>query len=111
MARLVNTFLNRDVSIEEWQIGRQALLDNVEAQVFFDWFQEQSDLNQLGDSDYIQTLIQNTLQRPATTEEISGYLLQLEEGTFSRDGVAVDIASSEEAITVIGSVIEIDGGV
>jgi uncharacterized protein DUF4347/uncharacterized protein DUF4214/hemolysin type calcium-binding protein len=111
LARIVHTFLDRNATIEEWQAGRQALADNAEAQVFFDWFQARTDFDQLSDSEYIQTLFQNTLQRTATTDEVNGYLAQLDDGSLNRDWLAVDIAQSEEAIAVIGSVIAFDGGV
>jgi riboflavin synthase len=111
LARLVHTLLNRGATLEEWQAGRQALADNVEAQAFFNWFQDRTDFDQLSDSEYIQTLFQNTLQRLAASEEVNGYLAQLNDGSLNRDWLAVDIAQSEEAIAVIGSVIELDGGI
>ncbi len=111
IARLVHTLLNRGATVEEWQAGRQALADNVEMQAFFNWFQDRTDFDQLSDGEYIQTLFQNTLQRTATEDEVDGYLSQLNDGSLNRDWVAFDIAQSEEAITVIGSVIDFDGGV
>ena len=111
LARLVHTLLNRGATLEEWQAGRQALADNVEAQAFYNWFQDWTDFDQLSDREYIQTLFQNTLQRSATSDEANGYLAQLSDGSLNRDWLAVDIAQSEEAIAVIGSVIELDGGI
>ncbi len=111
LARIVHTFLDRNASVEEWQAGRQALADNAEVEVFFNWFHERTDFDQLSDSEYIQTLFQNTLQRSATTDEVNGYLAQLNDGSLNRDWVAVDIAQSEEAIAVIGSVMTFDGGI
>lgn len=107
----LGSLLNRGATLEEWQAGRQALADNVEVQAFFNWFQDRTDLDQLSDSEYIQTLFQNTLQRSATTDEVNGYLAQLNNGSLNRDWLAVAIAQSEEAIAIIGSVIELDGGI
>ena len=111
LARIVHTFLDRNASIEEWQAGHEALADSAEAQVFFDWFHDRTNFDQLNDSEYIQTLFQNTLQRAATTDEINDYLAQLNDGSLNRDWLAVDIAQSEEAIAVIGSVIALDGAI
>ena len=111
LARSVHAFLDRNATIEEWQAGRQALANHAEPKVFFNWFHDRTDFDQLNNSEYIQTLFQNTLQRAATTDEVNNYLTQLDDGSSNRDWLAVDIAQSEEAITVIGSVIAFDGGI
>ncbi len=90
--------------------GAMLGITNAEAEVFFNWFHARTNFDQLSDSEYIQTLFQNTLQRSATTDEVNGYFAQLDDGSLNRDWLAVDIAQSEETIAVIGSVIAFDGG-
>lgn len=58
-----------------------------------------------------QTLYSQTYGRQATTTELDNHLLQLNSGELNREWLAVEVASSDEAITVVGNVIVQDGWV
>ena len=110
LGRLVHTFFDRNASVEEWQLGRDALAQQIAPDAILNWFQDNAGLTRLSDSDYIQTLFQNTFDRAATETEQNGYLTQLQDGSLDRSWLAVDLAQSQEAVTVIGSqVLVMDG--
>ena len=112
LGRLVHTFFDRNASVEEWQLGRDALAQHIAPDDILNWFQDHAGLTQLSDSDYIQTLYQNTFNRAATASEQNDYLTQLQNGSLDRSWLAVDLAQSQEAVTIIGSqVVVMDGWV
>ena len=78
LGRLVHTFFDRNASVEEWQLGRDALAQHIAPDAILNWFQDHAGLTQLSDSDYIQTLFQNTFDRAATATEQNDYLTQLQ---------------------------------
>ena len=103
LGRLIHTFFDRNASVEEWQLGREALAQHIAPDAILNWFQDHAGLTQLNDSDYIQTLYQNTYDRAATATEHNDYFTQLHNGSLDRSWLAVDLAQSEEAVTIIGS--------
>jgi hypothetical protein len=109
LGRLFQTFFDRDATIGEWQLGRKAVADHVNPEIILDWFQSNSSLNDLDNIDYIQALYSQTLGRSATEAELNQQQLRLENGEITREWLAVDIADSDEAIAVIGSVIQLNG--
>ena len=110
LGRLVHTFFDRNATAEEWQSGRDALAQHIAPDAILNWFQDNAGLTQLTDSAYIQTLFQNTFNRAATTTEQNNYLTQLHDGSLDRSWLAVDLAQSQEAVTIIGSqVLVMDG--
>ena len=109
LGRLFQTFFDRDATIDEWQLGRKALADHINPEIILGWFQSNSGLNGMNDTDYIQALYSQTLGRPATETELNQQQLRLENGEISREWLAVDIANSDEAISIVGSVILLDG--
>ncbi|MCB1985239.1 MAG: DUF4214 domain-containing protein [Burkholderiales bacterium] len=109
LGRLFQTFFDRDATIGEWQLGRKAITDHVNPEIILDWFQNNSSLNDLGDTDYIQALYSQTLGRSATEAELNQQQLRLENGEITREWIAVDIAGSNEAVAIIGSVLLLDG--
>ncbi|WP_022653083.1 DUF4214 domain-containing protein, partial [Aquaspirillum serpens] len=116
LARLFQTFLNRDASVSEWQLGKQAATDyqagRLSADVVFAWFQaHNSSLAKMDNTTYVQTLYQNTYGRQANTTELNGHLAELQNNTLDRNGLAVKLAASSEAITAIGTVMQFDGWV
>ena len=111
LGRLVQTFFDRDATINEWQMGRDALNHGVSPDVILNWFQARADLNTLDVIDYIQALYNQTYGRAATETELNQQLLRLDNGEVTREWLAVDIASSDEAITTVGSVWVVDGSV
>ena len=111
LGRLFQTFFDRDATIDEWQLGREALIGGVEPDVILDWFQTHADLTTLNNTDYIQALYDQTFERPATEAELSQQLSRLENGSITREWLAVDIASSSEAISTVGSVLLVDGNI
>ncbi|MEK6735095.1 MAG: hypothetical protein AABY47_00875, partial [Pseudomonadota bacterium] len=63
-------------------------------------------------TDYVQTIYTHTLGRLATSAELSGQLLRLENNQVNREWLAVEIAESAEAgVNLIGSVMLQDGWV
>ena len=105
LGRLFQTFFDRDATIDEWQLGRKALADHINPEIILGWFQSNSGLNGMNDTDYIQALYSQTLGRPATETELNQQQLRLENGEISREWLAVDIANSDEALSIVGSVI------
>lgn len=110
LGRLFQTFFDRDATIEEWQLGHEALTGNISPDVILDWFQTRANLSAFGDTEYIQTLYTQTLGRAATETELQAQLSRLENNEITRNWLAVDVASGDEAITTIGSVLLLDGG-
>ncbi|WP_079437358.1 DUF4347 domain-containing protein [Zoogloea sp. LCSB751] len=111
LARLFQTLLDRDATTDEWKLGPKALdeyhaghlsMDNI-----FSWFYAQTDIDTLNNSSYVQRLYTNTYGRSASDTELSNQLHRLSSGEVSRDGLAIEIASSAEAVQVVGSVIAI----
>lgn len=109
LARLVHTFLDRDASIDEWEVGREALSGDIDAEGILAWFEKRAGLEQLDDEHYIHALYENTFDREATAQELSDHLEQLDDTGLDRSWLAVDIAGSEEAVAIIGNVMFIDG--
>jgi hypothetical protein len=110
LGRLFRTFFDRDATIEEWQLGHEALAGNISPDVILDWFQTRAHLDAISDADYIQALYTQTLGRTATETELHAQLSRLENNEITRNWLAVDVASGDEAITTIGSVLLLDGG-
>ncbi|MBX3628615.1 MAG: DUF4347 domain-containing protein [Nitrosomonas sp.] len=110
LGRLFQTFFDRDATIDEWQLGRGALTHGIDPDIILDWFQTRADLNTLNDTDYIQALYMQTFGRTATETELHTQQSRLENDKITREWLAVDIAGSDEAITTIGSVLLLDGG-
>ncbi|MDO9169561.1 MAG: FG-GAP-like repeat-containing protein [Methylobacter sp.] len=109
LGRLVHTFFNRDATINEWQQGLQALQAHVAPDTILNWFQDRANLQGLNNNDYIQTLHQNTFNRAASLEELGHYQQQLDQGTLDRNGLAVELAASSEAIATVGTVMQFEG--
>jgi len=110
LARLVHSFFNRDTTAEEWQLGQQALNDQVDPNNILDWFQQHADLQDLSDTDYVQTIYTQTLGRSATLDELDLQLSRLEDDQVDRNWLPVEIAQSSEATThLIGSVLLQEG--
>lgn len=105
LARLVHSFLDRDVAREEWQSGREALAAQVSQDTILAWLQQQAGLQSLSDKDFTQTIYIQTLGRSATGEELDKQLSRLQTNTLSRDKLAIEVAQSTEAAThLVGSV-------
>lgn len=110
LGRLFQTFFDRDATIEEWQLGHAALAGDISPEVILDWFQTRANLGAFSDTEYIQALYTHTLGRTATETELQAQLSRLENNEITRNWLAVDLAGSDEAITTIGSVLLLDGG-
>lgn len=78
--------------------------------MILDWFQTRANLGVFSDTEYIQALYTHTFGRTATETELQAQLSRLENNEITRNWLAVDLASSDEAITTIGSVLLLDGG-
>ncbi len=105
LARLVHSLLNRDVTLEEWQSGREALASQMSQNTIVEWLQQQAGLQSLSDKDFTQTIYIQTLGRSVTKDELDKQLSQLQSHALSRDELAVEIAQSPEAAAhLIGSV-------
>jgi hypothetical protein len=75
----------------------------------FAWFHQQAPaLNGLSNAAYVQTLFQNGLGRQANATELANYVQKLDAKTLDRDWLAVEIASSAEAVSTIGTVMVFD---
>ncbi len=110
LARLVHSFLDRDVTREEWQSGREALAAQVSQDAILEWLQQQAGLQSLSDADFAQTIYIQTLGRSASEEELDKQLSRLQSNTLSRDELAIEVAQSAEAAThLVGSVILQEG--
>jgi alpha-tubulin suppressor-like RCC1 family protein len=113
LARMVQVYLDRDATAEEWKEGTQAVknyyADPGTAGSVFAWFHQQAPaLSGLSNSAYVQTLFQNGLGRQANATELANYIHKLDAYALDRDGVAVEIAASAEAVSTIGTVMVFD---
>jgi hypothetical protein len=111
---MVQVYLDRDATAEEWKEGTQAVknyyADPSTADSVFAWFHQQAPaLNGLSNSAYVQTLFQNGLGRQANATELANYIHKLDAYALDRDGVAVEIAASAEAVSTIGTVMVFEG--
>lgn len=107
MGRLVHTFLDRSASVDEWHQGTNALAQHVDPNSILKWFDDHAtSLTALDNTDYVNAIYSNTLDRSATAAELSANLAQLASGSLDRNGLAVELAQTHEAVTTIGSVIE-----
>ncbi len=112
LARLVHSFFNRDATAAEWQLGREILQQPYDADAILDWFQQRAGLQDLSDTDYVQTIYTQTLGRSATGDELDLQLSRLESNQIDRNWLPVEITQSSEAVThLIGSVLLQDGWV
>ena len=110
LGRLFHTFLGRDATSAEWQLGREALVAQINPESILDWFRERAALDSLSNTDYIQTIFTQTLGRQAIENELTGQLLRLENEQIDRQWLAVEIAQSAEAeINLIGNVMLHEG--
>ena len=105
LARLAHSFLNRDVTSEEWQSGREALAAQVSQDTILAWLQQQAGLQSLSNTDFTQTIYMQTLGRSATAEELDKQLSRLQSYALNRDDLAVEVAQGAEAAAhLVGSV-------
>ncbi|PTR00644.1 uncharacterized protein DUF4347 [Nitrosomonas nitrosa] len=112
LGRLFHTFLGRDATSAEWQLGREALASEVDPDIILDWFQQRAGLDALSNSDYIQTIFSQSFGRQATEAELNAQLLRLENNQISREWLAVEVAQTTEAeIHLVGSVMLQEGWV
>lgn len=112
LGRLFHTFLGRDATSTEWQLGREALASEVDPDIILDWFQQRAGLDALSNSDYIQTIFSQSFGRQATEAELNAQLLRLENNQISREWLAVEMAQTTEAeIHLVGSVMLQEGWV
>lgn len=111
LGRIFQSFFDRDATSAEWQSNLKSLADGVSADTILANFQSQANLSDLSDTDYVQALYSQTFGRQANTTELDNHLMQLNDGELNREWLAVEIVSSDEAITVIGNVIVEDGWV
>nr|MBA3755752.1 DUF4214 domain-containing protein [Nitrosomonas sp.] len=112
LARLVHSFFDRDATPEEWQLGWEALDAQVSHRSILDWFQQHAGLDDLSNTDYVQTIYTQTLGRSATNDELDQQLSRLDSNQVDREWLAVEIAqSSEAAIHLVGSVMLQEGWV
>lgn len=112
LGRLFHSFFNRDATSAEWQLGRLVLADQLASGDVLNWFQQNSSLNDLSDTNYVQTIFTQTLGRQASDNELNFYLSRLENNLIDRGWLAVVIANSSEAAThLVGSVILHEGWV
>jgi hypothetical protein len=100
--------------VAEWQEGTQVVANYyanpASAANVFAWFNQQAPgLSQLNNSADVQTLFQNGLGRQANAPELANYVQKLDAKTLDRDGLAVEIASSAEAVNTIGTVMVFEG--
>ncbi|MDR4516550.1 MAG: hypothetical protein MRK00_04075 [Nitrosomonas sp.] len=85
LGRLLQTFFDRDATIDEWQLGHKAIADHVNPKIILDWFQSNADLNGMNDADYIQALYSQALGRAATEAELNQQQLRLENSEITRE--------------------------
>ncbi len=110
VARLVHSFFNRDVTPDEWRLGIDAMNQQVSFDDILAWFKDHANMQNLANSEYINTIYHNTLGRDASTEELSANLSRLDTNTVTRESFAAEIAQSDEASThLIGSVMLHEG--
>lgn len=111
LGRLFQSFFDRDATATEWESSLKFLADGVGADTILDGFQSQANLSGLSDTDYVHALYSQTLGRQVSATELDHHLSQMNDGQLNREWLAVEIASSDEAIAVIGNVILEDGWV
>ena len=111
LARLAQTFFGRSATESQWRLGIDALKQPISIQESLNWFQSHSALQNPNNTDYIQTLYRNALDRAATPDELSHTLQQLDNASLSRNDLALNLANSNEAIATIGSVMVFEGWV
>ncbi len=105
LGRLFQSFFDRDATIAEWQLGREALQAQISPDTILDWFQQRAGLDALSDTEYVQTIYSQTLDRTATNDELSLQISRLANNEVERKWLAVEIAQSNEAvINLVGSV-------
>ncbi len=112
LGRLFHSFFNRDATSAEWQLWQLVPADQLDPEDVLDWFQQNSNLDDLSDTNYVQTIFTQTLGRQASGSEFSFYLNRLENNLIDRGWLAVAVAeSSEAAIHLAGSVMLHEGWV
>ncbi len=105
LGRLFQSFFDRNATIAEWQLGREALQAQISPDTILDWFQQRAGLDALSDTEYVQTIYSRTLERSATDDELSLQMSRLANNEVERKWLAVEIAQSNEAtISLVGSV-------
>ncbi|PSJ18892.1 beta strand repeat-containing protein [Nitrosomonas supralitoralis] len=110
LSRLFHSFMHRNASVDEWQLGREALQAQVNPDMILDWFQQHADLDALSNAEYVQTIYSQTLERSATADELSIKVSRLVNNQVDRQWLAVEIAQSTEAAAqLIGSVMLQEG--
>ena len=97
LGRLLHSFFNRSATADEWRQGKEALDAQINPQVILDWFLQNSNVSNLTDSEYIQTLFVQTLGRNASSTEFNYYLNRLENNQIDREWLAVIIANGQGA--------------
>ncbi len=109
IGRLFQAFLDRDMSASEWQAVRSVSTElyagRVSALAVLDWFNSHATtLSSQSNSQYIQTVYQQTFGRAVTNSELSTHLAQFDNHQIDRNTLAVTLAASNEAVTTVGSV-------
>ncbi len=105
LGRLFQSFFDRNATIAEWQLGREALQAQISPDTILDWFQQRAGLDALSDTEYVQTIYSRTLERSATDDELSLQMSRLANNEVERKWLAVEIAQSNEAtISLVGNV-------
>ncbi len=105
LGRLFQSFFDRDATIAEWQLGREALQAQISPDTILDWFQQRAGLDALSDTVYVQTIYSQTLDRTATNDELNLQISRLANNEVERKWLVVEIAQSNEAvINLVGSV-------
>lgn len=61
VARLVHSFFNRDVTPDEWRLGIDAMNHQVSFDDILAWFKDHANMQNLSNSEYINTIYHNTL--------------------------------------------------
>jgi len=110
LGRLVHTFLDKNATAEQWHTGVDLLAqDTPPVQEILDWFVANSGLANLNDTDYVQALYQNTFHHAADATQLHDALDSLNNGV-DRGWLGVELAQTQEAVTLIGSqVVVMDG--
>lgn len=110
--KFIHGCFNQAATVDEWQLGLEAL----DAQVSFDrilnWFKQNTARNDLSNTEYVQTIYTQTLGRDAAEAELNQQLARLDSNEVSHEWLAYEIAeSSEAAIHLVGSVMLQEGWV
>ena len=110
LGRLVHTFFDKNATVEQWHTGVDLLAqDAPPVQEILNWFVANSGLANLNDTDYVQALYQNTFHHEADATQLQDALNSLNNGV-DRGWLGVELAQTQEAVTVIGSqVVVMDG--